>query len=214
MRQIAPLGFAFETLAGNERMNTIMNHELVHMATMDQAAGPTGCSGASSAARCMPIAAQPESILYFFLTTPRVAAPRWYHEGIAVFVDTWMAGGIGRAQGGYDEMVFRAMVRDNAPFYDPLGLVSEGTKVDFQVEVNSYLYGTRFMTWLARRYSPDQLVEWVSRREAAAPITRAVQARVRHLAREPGRGGSPTSTTFQQSNLEAIRKYPLTPFAT
>ena len=74
------------------------------------------------------MAEQPESILYFYLTSPRVAAPRWYHEGIAVFVDTWMAGGLGRAQSGYDEMVFRSMVRDDAPFYDPLGLVSEGTK--------------------------------------------------------------------------------------
>ena len=66
-----------------------------------------------------------------------------------MFVETWMAGGIGRAQSGYDEMVFRAMVRDNSRFYDPLGLVSEGTKIDFQVEANSYLYGARFMTWLA-----------------------------------------------------------------
>ena len=76
--------------------------------------------------KVMPVAEQPESILYFYLTTPRVAAPRWFHEGIAVFLDTWMAGGLGRAQSGYDEMVFRAMVKDNAPFYDPLGLVSEG----------------------------------------------------------------------------------------
>ena len=38
-----------------------------------------------------------------------------------------------------DEMVFRSMVRDGTPFYDPLGLVSEGTRIDFQVEVNSYL---------------------------------------------------------------------------
>ena len=36
--KIAPLSFAFETIAGNERMNIIMNHELVHVATMDQAA--------------------------------------------------------------------------------------------------------------------------------------------------------------------------------
>ena len=61
-----------------------------------------------------------------------------------------MAGGLGRAQSGYDEMVFRSMVSDGAPFYDPLGLVSEGTKIDFQLQINSYLYGTRFMTWLAR----------------------------------------------------------------
>ena len=67
-----------------------------------------------------------------------------------------MAGGVGRAQGGYDEMVFRAMVRDNAHFYDPLGLESRGTKVDFQVGANAYLYGTRFITYLAYVYSPGQ----------------------------------------------------------
>ena len=91
-----------------------------------------------------------------------------------------MAGGLGRAQGGYDEMVFRSMVRDNAPFYDPLGLVSEGTKIDFQVEVNSYLYGTRFMTWLARRYSPEQVdrVGVASRRQPRV-LRRAVRARLR-----------------------------------
>ncbi len=125
--QIAPLGFSFETLAANERMNTIMNHELVHVATMDQAARSDRMFRRLFGGKVMPITEQPESILYFYLTTPRVAAPRWFHEGIAVFVDTWMAGGLGRVQSGYDEMVFRAMVRDNAPFYDPLGLVSKGT---------------------------------------------------------------------------------------
>ena len=63
-----------------------------------------------------------------------------------------MAGGFGRAQGGYDEMVFRAMVRDNAHFYAPLGLESEGTRVDFQVGVNDYLYGTRFFSYLGLIY--------------------------------------------------------------
>ena len=36
--QIAPLSYAYETIASNERMNTYMNHELVHVATMDRAA--------------------------------------------------------------------------------------------------------------------------------------------------------------------------------
>src|SRR5437762_1586225 len=165
--QISPLSFAFETIAGNDRMNIIMNHELVHVATMDQAAAPDRAFRRLFGGKVMPLAEQPESILYFFLTAPRVAAPRWYHEGIAVFVDTWMAVGLGRAQGSYDEMVFRSMVRDGTPFYDPLGLVSEGTKIDFQVEVNSYLYGTRFMTWLARRYTPEKLIEWVSRHDGS-----------------------------------------------
>ncbi len=141
-----------------------MNHELVHVATMGQPAGPD---------KFLPVAVPRQGghgqgaagdAIYAYLTAPRVAAPRWFHEGIAVFADTWMAGGIGRAQGGWDEMVFRAMVKDNAHIYDPLGLASEGTKIDFQLQINSYLYGTRFMTWLADRYSPEKLVEWMSRK--------------------------------------------------
>ncbi len=184
--QIAPLGFSFETLAANERMNTIMNHELVHVATMDQAAGSDRMFRRLFGGKVLPVAEQPESILYFYLTSPRVAAPRWFHEGIAVFVDTWMAGGLGRVQSGYDEMVFRAMVRDNAPFYNPLGLVSKGTDVDFQLEINSYLYGARFMTWLARRYSPEQ-ADRMGRPPRGQPrlLRDAVHAGVR---RHPGRG--------------------------
>jgi hypothetical protein len=142
-----------------------------------------------------------------------VAAPRWYHEGIAVFIDTWMAGGLGRAQSGYDEMVFRAMVRDGARFYDPLGLVSEGTKVDFQLQINSYLYGTRFMMWLANTYSPEQLIEWVRRQEGS----RAYYAS--HFEKIYGRSLADAWSAwiewergFQQKNLEAIRQYPTTPY--
>ena len=211
--QIAPLGFSFETLAANERLNTIMNHELVHVATMDQAAGSDRMFRSLFGGKVLPIKEQPESILYFYLTAPRVAAPRWFHEGIAVFVDTWMAGGLGRVQSGYDEMVFRAMVRDNAPFYSPLGLVSKGTDADFQLEINSYLYGTRFMTWLARRYSPEQLIEWAARREGSrayyASQFRKVfgvsleEAWARWIAEE---------RTFQLENLAAIRKFPVTQY--
>jgi len=210
--QIAPLGFTFETLAANERMNTIMNHELVHVATMDQAAASDKVFRRLFGGKVLPVAEQPESILYFYLTSPRVAAPRWFHEGIAVFVDTWMAGGLGRAQSGYDEMVFRAMVRDNAPFYDPLGLVSEGTEIDFQLEINSYLYGTRFMTWLARRYSPERLIEWTSRREGSRAY---YSSQFRHVfgvsLEQAWTAWIADERTFQQANLAAIRQYPVTP---
>ena len=84
-------------------------------------------------------------------------------EGSAVFMETWMAGGLGRAQGGYDEMVWRAKVHDNSRFFSPLGLESEGTQIDFQVGANSYLYGTRFMSYLALTYGPDKVVEWLRR---------------------------------------------------
>ena len=211
--QIAPLGFAFETMAANERLNTIMNHELVHVVTMDQAARSDRLFRRLFGGKVMPIAEQPESILYFYLTTPRVAAPRWFHEGIAVFIDTWMAGGIGRAQSGYDEMVFRAMVKDNAPFYDPLGLVSKGTDVDFQVEINSYLYGTRFMTWLARRYSPEKLVEWTARREGSRAYYASQFRQVYGVSLEQAWAQwAKDEREFQLANLAAIRKHPITPY--
>ncbi len=210
--QIAPLSFAFETIAGNDRMNIIMNHELVHVVAMDQAARPDRFFRRLFGGKVSPLPAQPESILYFFLTTPRVAAPRWYHEGIATFLDTWMAGGLGRAQSGYDEMVFRAMVRDGARFYDPLGLVSEGTKVDFQLQINSYLYGTRFMVWLARTYGPDKVVAWVARRDGSRGY---YATQFRHvfgqtIEHEWNRWIA-DERAFQQKNLEAVRQFPLTP---
>ena len=209
--QIAPLNFAFETILANERMKAIMNHELVHLIMMDEAAGSDRSFRALFGGKVLPVDAQPESILYFYLTSPRVAAPRWYHEGAAVFTDTWEDGGTGRAQGGYDEMVWRAMVRDNARFYDPLGLAAEGTKADFQVEVNSYLYGARFMTWLAYRYSPAKVIAWVAR----TPNTRAYYAaqfrEVFGLSLEHAwNDWIAWEHTFQQANLAKIRQYPVT----
>ena len=213
MVQVSPLSFAFETLAANERMNTIMNHELVHVATMDQATGRDRMFRRLFGGKVNPIAEQPETILYMYLTAPRVAAPRWYHEGIAVFIDTWMAGGLGRAQSGYDEMVFRAMVRDNARFYDPLGLVSEGTKVDFQLQINSYLYGTRFMMWLANTYGPEKLIEWVRRQEGSRGY---YASHFRQIYERPlgdaWRAWIEWERTFQQANLAAIRQHPTTAY--
>ena len=124
-----------------------------------------------------------------------------------------MAGGFGRAQGGYDEMVFRAMVRDDAHFYDPLGLESEGIQVDFQVGANDYLYGTRFFTYLAYTYSPEKVIALApARRGQRALLRRSVPAGVRHSARaRPGRTGSPSSTSSSARNLAEVRKNPITP---
>jgi len=159
----APTNFVYETGPSNERMSFTMNHEVVHVLALDRAAGADGLWRWLFHGKVRENSDHPETIVYSHLAVPRRAAPRWYHEGIAVFMETWMSGGYGRAQGPYDEMVFRAMVRDGAHFYDPLGIEAEGTKVDFQVGVNSYLYGTRFMTWLAYRYSPQDLLAWVGR---------------------------------------------------
>ncbi|MEP7316149.1 MAG: tryptophan 7-halogenase, partial [Sphingomicrobium sp.] len=145
---VAPLSLAFETNAAVERMYWLMNHELVHVAMGDLASEEDRRWRRFFSGKIAPQKEHPESLLYSYLTIPGFTAPRWYHEGSAVFMETWMSGGLGRAQGGYDEMVFRTMVRDGTRFYDPLGLVSRGVRVDFQTGANAYLYGARFVTWL------------------------------------------------------------------
>jgi len=209
---IAPLSQTFETFSAGERFFTLMNHELTHVATMDVWDSHDAGWRRFFGGKPMPLSDHPESILYNYLATPRVNTPRWYLEGSAVFMETWMAGGYGRAQGAYDEMVFRAMVRDNARFYSPLGLEAEGTQIDFQVGVNDYLYGTRFMSYLALTRSPQKVIDWLRRDEGSAPYYSTQFKRV---------FGQPLDQVwdqwidwehgFQKANLASVSQYPLTP---
>jgi hypothetical protein len=136
--EIAPLSHAFQTFPASERMFSLMNHEMVHVATGDVSSEEERRWRRFFLGKVAPQSQHPETLLYSYLTIPRFTVPRWLNEGIAVFMETWMGGGVGRAQGGYDEMVFRAMVRDDAHFYDPLGLASRGIRVSFQSGGNAY----------------------------------------------------------------------------
>ena len=208
---IAPLRFTFETLATSERMCTLMNHELVHIIATDQATKGDKRARSFFGGKVSPSSEHPESILYSLMTNPRSYAPRWYHEGIAVFMETWLAGGFGRAQGAYDEMVFRSMVRDDAYFYDPLGLESEGSKIDFQVGVNNYLYGTRFLSYIAYTYSPEKLLTWVQRQEGSKGHYSAQFEHVFGLPMdEAWQDWIEFEHEFQNRNLQAVRKFPIT----
>ena len=209
---IAPPSHTLETLPGGERMYSLMNHEMVHVANMD-AANSTDLRWRNFfGGKPRQTEQHPESILYNYLTVPRLSSPRWYLEGAASFMETWMAGGVGRAQGAYDEMVFRAMVRDDAHFYSNLGLVSKGVAADFQTGTNAYLYGTRFFSYLAYVYSPQAVVDWLKRGEGSEA----------YYARQFEKVfGKPLETAwnewiaweqeFQHANLGRVREHPLTP---
>jgi hypothetical protein len=210
---IAPLPFTFETTAPAERMYTIMNHEMVHVATMDQAGPSDSAWRRFFRGKVLATDEHPETLVYQYLTAPRVLSPRWFLEGLAVFQETWMAGGLGRSQGGFDEMVFRSKVRDGARFYDPLGLVAEGVKVDFQVGANAYLYGERFMSYIAWQYSPAKLVEWAARSEDGERNYKDEFARVFGLRLdEAWQDWVEFEHQFQAHNLEVIRQYPTTAY--
>jgi hypothetical protein len=210
---VAPLSLAFETYPASERMYSLMNHELVHVATMDMHTSVERRWRRLFGGKILPQSSHPETLLYSYLTVPRFTGPRWYGEGLAVFMETWMGGGLGRAQGGYDEMVFRAMVRDGAPFYDPLSLVSAGTRVDFQVGVNAYLYGTRFVTWLAYAYTPEHVVAWARRDEGSR---RYYSDQFQHVFGIPleraWQDWIAFERDFQKRNLAEVRKHPVTPY--
>lgn len=209
---IAPPTLAFETFSPGERLFTLANHEFVHLATFEGASPDDQRFRRLFGGKVVPVAEHPESLLYYYLTNPRNTAPRWYHEGSAVFMETWYGGGYGRAQGGYDEMMFRAMVRDEARFYDPLGLVSKGTEVDFQVGANAYLYGTRFMSYLALEYGPERLLDWWRRDAGSRRSYSDDFRRVYGVALdEAWLNWIAWEHEFQKKNLAAVREHPVTP---
>src|SRR4029434_522443 len=129
---VSPKSNAFETVPVNELIYNLMNHEMIHVVQSDIAndedrrwrkffLGKVAASGRN-----------PESILYSYLTMPRFTTPRWYAEGQAVFFETWMGGGLGRArdrQSGRKwahSRVDSLQLPDNAPLYDP-ALVCRGS---------------------------------------------------------------------------------------
>ncbi len=208
---IEPFEYIYDTCPTNERMNWVTSHELVHVVASDQATRGDRFYRSLFMGKVSPSDEDPVSVFYSYLTNPRRYAPRWYHEGIAVFFETWMAGGIGRCLTGWDEMVFRTMVRDSSYFYEYVGLQSEGTAIDFQVGQVAYLYGTRFDLYLALKYGPDKLVDWVRREDGSE----------RHFASQFRKVYGTSlddewskwidfEREWDQANLDSIRRYPVT----
>ena len=209
---IAPLSRAFETFPASERMYSLMNHELAHVAMGDVHAEQDRFWRRLFRGKVAARAENPETILYSYLTVPRFTAARWYNEGAAVFLETWMGGGLGRAQGGYDEMVFRAMVRDGARFYDPLALVTRGIRTDFQYGANAYLYGTRFITWLAYAHGPEKVLAWLRRDEGSRRyFSDQFEAVYGQSLDEAWAQWIAFEREFQARNLAEVRKHPITP---
>ena len=162
----------------------------------------------------MPIQEHPESILYNYLDDAADQRSPLVCRGSAVFFETWMAGGLGRAQGGYDEMVFRAKVRDNTSF-TPLGLESEGIAIDFMIGANDYLYGTRFFSWLALTYGPDKVMQWLPKDEDSAAFYATQFRRVFGKSLDDAWSDwHAWEREFQRGNLARLSAYPLTEVST
>lgn len=209
---IEPFEYVYETSPTNERIHWVMSHELLHIVASDQAAPADRFWRNVFGGKVAATDEAPLSMVWSYLTAPRVYAPRWYHEGLAVFLETWMAGGYGRALGGYDEMVFRSRVAEGAPFWDVVGLESEGRTIDFQLGQVSYLYGTRFVCWLALHHGPESVLRWLSRKPGTARSFRSQFERVYGMPlAEAWQAWIDWEHEWQRTNLERVRTYPVTP---
>lgn len=210
---MAPFLYVYEVGPANERMNWLMNHELVHVIACDQPSNTDKFYRSLFLGKVDPTSDNPISMVYAYLTCPRRYSPRWYHEGIAVFMETWMSGGMGRLLGSYDEMVFRTMVRDNAHIYDVIGLESEGTAIDFQVGANAYLYGTRFLGYLGYKFGPEKLIEWTSRKNGTKRYFASQFKKVFNNSLDnEWSEWIKWENKFQQENLKKVREYPVTEY--
>lgn len=210
---IEPYSFAFSIIPSSERFQWLFNHELTHITMADKPNDADQRWRKFFMGKVNRDENYPLSAFWSYFTAPRWYAPRWYHEGIACFMETWMSGGLGRAMGGYDEMYFRSIVAGNNRIYSNIGLETEGTTIDFQVGSNSYLYGTRFVDYLAFQYGIEKLKTFYSRTNDSKTF---YGRQFKKVYQEPlskiWDNWTRFEYDFQQKQIEYISEYPLTPF--
>jgi hypothetical protein len=157
---IAPFAQAdYETIRFADPIVWMLSHELVHIAVSDQGS-LLHKRFRRIFGKVMPQKQSPLTLPFSLLTNPGRFTPNWYQEGIAVFMETWFGGGHGRLLGSYDEMYFRSLAWE-AGTGTPSGFLDH-RKVDdndgsFLLGSTAYLYGGRFMAYLATEYGWDAL---------------------------------------------------------
>lgn len=208
---MAPINLSYFISPTIERYDHLFKHEYTHTVMTDKPNAIDSRYRNMFGAKVVADATNPLTTVWSYLSTPRWYAPRWYHEGIACFMETWLSGGVGRALGGYDEMYFRSIVADSARLSTVVGLESEGTTKDFQVGTNAYLYGMRFVNYLVLKYGPEKVLAFYNRTPESKKF---FASQFREVF------GKPIADVWtewheyeqqhQQHNLTVIRQYPET----
>lgn len=123
---------------------------------------------------------------------PNILQPRWFIEGLAVFVETRLTTS-GRAQSGLFDMYLRTAAL-NGRLWE-LDVLSSGGRA-FPSGNGAYLYGGHFLTWLANRYG-DHVWADISRSYGAHAFPYAMD----HAA-EKSFGGKSYRELYQEWRLE------------
>ncbi len=210
---IGAYSFAFSIIPSSERFQWLFNHELTHVVMTDKANSRDMFWRKALLGKVRRNERYPISGLWSYATVPRWYAPRWYQEGIACFMETWMSGGLGRAMGYYDEMYFRSLAFENEKIHSVIGLETEGTALDFQVGANSYLYGARFVTYLASEYGVGKLRDFYLRSEDSKAFYGSQFKKVYgKTVNQAWQEWIEFERQFQQQNIARITEIPITPY--
>lgn len=208
---MAPLNMSYYIGPSNERYDHLFKHEFTHVIMDDKTNRVDRGWRAFTGTKVVPDSKYPLSALWSYFDTPRWYAPRWYHEGIACFMETWLTDGAGRSLGGYDEGYFRTQVKEGKDLFSIVGLETEGSTSDFQQGATSYLYGTRFVNYLTLKYGYDNLIRFYNRTEDShTSYIRQFKEVYGTNIRQAWGEWQEYEKQHQEENLDAIAEYPLT----
>ena len=208
---MAPLSMSYYINPSIERYQQLFAHEYTHIVMGDKYNRRDLAWRRFFGMKVGTESTHPISALWSYLSVPRWYAPRWYHEGIACFMETWLGGGVGRSLGGYDEMYFRSIIAGGHEMFSVVGLETEGTTLDFQVGANAYLYGTRFVNYLASEYGYDKLISFYNRTADSRTFFGNQFKNVYGVPlRKAWNDWKLDEKEHQEQNLAAISQYPLT----
>lgn len=209
--EISPSDIDYEFLRFDDQFRWLFSHELVHIVISDQTTF-TERGLRMILGKVEPVVPEPLTIPYGYMTSFNRFTPGWHQEGIAVFMETWLNGGFGRALGNFDEMYFRTLTAEGKPFM-PEKQVDFADDDTFLLGSTSYFYGGRFMTYLAHEYGVDKLLAWMQ-----IPEGRTFDLHFRKKFRlvfglelkEAWAHFYAAERAFQQRNIARLKKYPLT----
>ncbi|MBI4237260.1 MAG: PD40 domain-containing protein [Deltaproteobacteria bacterium] len=130
-------------------LRTLIMHEFTHIIHMDQARG---------------VMKLPRFLLGK-LVSPNGVLPGWMREGIAVYEETQQTQG-GRNRGSFSNMLIRTAVdQQKFPKIDQ----ADGLGWRWPGFLPQYIYGGKFLEWLANTYGEDKLIRF-QKKSAASPL--------------------------------------------
>ncbi|MBP5332820.1 MAG: hypothetical protein J6Y66_01465, partial [Bacteroidales bacterium] len=208
---MAPLNMSYYVNPSSERYRQLFKHEYTHIVMTDKYNKRDLGWRKFFGTKVSTDNAHPISAIWSYFSVPRWYAPRWYHEGIACFMETWLGGGVGRSLGGYDEMYFRSIIDGGNKLFSVVGLETEGSTMDFQVGANAYLYGTRFVNYLTKEYGYDKMISFYNRTADSRTFFGSQFKKVYGKSlRQSWNEWKQDEQKHQEANLAAIREYPVT----